>query len=403
MGTTRQDVPVRDFNHYHVAARGDPFTAFDRFRDERIFWTPEFDGFWVLTRYSDIRAILRDEETFASRPALIPPIEWPGGRTDQTRRASADWNSYRRLLMQCVTGSAGVAITRYIERACVRLVAELAPLGRCDLVADFARPLRDALFAALFDVPESETERCARWASDLFQQVDSDRRGSAVRELMAYMRHGIAECASGVRAGTGLLNVLATADVDGQPLRNDEAVDLALKMGIGSLHTINNSASFGFRHLAMHPELQRRLATESDAAERAADELLRLYSVASVARTATRDTEIAGVRIRAGERVLLSLMLADRDSRQYPDPVTADFDRPNRTSHLAFGSGIHRCIGARIATHALTVALREWHAVIRDYAIVDGANIRTNGGMVCSLDTLPLTWPVTFPPNGRNR
>src|SRR6266567_4740878 len=319
MGATRPDldVPVRDFNHHQdPALHVDPFIAFDRFRDEPVFWTAEFDGFWVLTRYADIRAVLRDEETFASRHTLIPPVEWPRGKTDRAKRASADWSSYRRLLMRSVTGPAGAAVTRAVERACGRLVADLAPRGRCDLVADFAQPLRDALFAALFDVPESETERCARWAADLLQEVDPDRRMLAVKDFMAYLGHGIAECASGNRTGTGLLRALATAEVDGRPLGSEEAVDLAFKMGVGSVDTITNSIGFSFRHLAAHPRLQQRLATEAatEAAtvrERAADELFRLYSVASVARTANRDTEIAGIRIRAGERVLLNLALAD--------------------------------------------------------------------------------------------
>lgn len=388
-------VPVRNFNHHKdPALLVDPFTAFDRFRDEPIFWTTELDGFWVLTRYADIREVLRDGETFSSRHTLIPPIDWPRDRANRGQRASADWASYRRLLVHSVTGPAGAAVTSAIERACVRLVAGLAPLGRCDLVADFAQPLRDALFAALFDVPEAETERCARWASDLLQDVDPDRRVRAAQDFRAYVGQGITACASGQRTGTGLLHALATADVDGRPLRNDEAVDLAFKMGIGSVDTITNSIGFSFRYLATRPDLQQRLATESAAAPRAADELLRLHSVACVARVATRDVEIAGVRVRAGERILLSLALADRDPHQYPDPATADFDRPDRTGYLAFGSGSHRCVGARIATQALTAALREWHATIQDYTVADGAHPRTAGGAVWSLDTLPLTWTV---------
>jgi cytochrome P450 len=397
MSTTRPDfgVPVREFNHHQdPGLRVDPFTAFDRFRDDPIFWSPEFDGFWVLTRFEDIRSVLRDGETFASRHTLIPPVEWPGERSKRAPRESADWSSYRILLVRSVTGPAGAAVTNAVRRAGARLVADIAPRGECDLVADFARPLRDALFGALFDVPESETQRCARWAVDLLQDGDPDRRVRAAKDFMGYVGAGIAACASGSRTGTGLLHALATAEVDGRPLRAEEAVDLAFKMGIGAVDTITNSVAFSFRYLAGHPHLQRRIATESDAAVNAADELLRLHSVASVARTATRDTEIAGVRIREGERVLLSFALADRDPHEYPEPATADFDRPNRAGHLAFGSGAHRCVGARLATQGLAVALREWHAVIRDYANAAGARPRTGGGAVFSVDTLPLTWPV---------
>ncbi len=114
----------------------------------------------------------------------------------------------------------------------------------------------------------------------------------------------------------------------------------------------------------------------------------------SVARTAKRDTEVAGVRVRAGERVLLSLALAGRDPHHYPDPRAADFDRSNSASHVAFGFGAHRCLGARIATQGLTAALRDWHGAIQDYSMPTDTELVMDGGAVCSLENLPLTWHV---------
>lgn len=395
--------PVREFNHHNdPGLRVDPFTAFDRFRDEPIFWTDELDGFWVLTRYADIRAVLRDADTFSSRHASIPPLGWPRPLVP-VEIDPPDHGRYRALLVRCLSGPAGVAITDAIERACVRLLADLAPRGRCDLVTDFALPLRDALFAALFDVPDADTESCARWASDLLQDTDPDRRRLAVRDLGAYVARGIAQRAEGGHPGAGLLDALAGADVDGRRLSDEEAVDLAFFTAMASLDTVSNAIGFSFHHLAGHPELQQRLATDPGACAGAADELLRLHSMVCIARTATRDTEIAGVRVHAGQRVLLSLALADRDPHRYPDPHTADFDRPDRAAHLAYGSGVHRCAGARIATQALTTVLREWHAAIPDYAVVDGADLGTGGGALWSIESLPLTWPTPSADPERDR
>jgi cytochrome P450 len=387
------DAPVREFDHHSdPAIQTDPLTAFDRFRDDRVFWTPELDGFWVLTRYADIRAVLRDTDAFSSRNTSIPAAGWPRPLMP-VELDPPDHGRYRALLARCLNGQAGVAIADAVEQECARLVARLAPAGECDLVLDFARPLQNALFAAIFDVPEEETQACARWAADLLQDVDPDRRGRAVQEFMAYVERAIAECAEGKRQGdgSGLLELLARAEVDGTPLTKEQALDLAFLMGMASLDTLTNSVSFSFRYLAGHPEHQHRLADPS-VAERAAEELLRLHSVVSVARTAKRDTEVAGVRIRAGERVLLSLALAGRDPHHYPDAETADFDRPNSASHVAFGFGAHRCLGARIATQGLTAALREWHGSIQDYSVRPGTTLEMDGGAVCSLENLPLTW-----------
>ena len=386
-------VPVREFDHHSdPAIRVDPLTAFDRFRDEPIFWTPELDGYWVLTRYADIRAVLRDTDAFSSRNTSIPAAGWPRPLLP-VELDPPDHGRYRALLARCLNGRAGVAIADAVERECVRLVERLAPLGACDLVLDFARPVQNALFAAIFDVPEDETRACAGWAADLLQDVDPDRRARAVRDFMAYVARAIEECASGVRKGdgSGLLELLATAEVDGVPLTREEALDLAFLMGMASLDTLTNSISFSFRYLAGHPEHQRSLA-DPTVAPRAAEELLRLHSVVSIARTAKHDTEIAGTRVRAGERVLLSLALAGRDPHHFPDPAQADFDRPDSATHVAFGFGAHRCLGARIATQGLTAALREWHGSVQGYSIPSGTELEMDGGAVCSLENLPLTW-----------
>jgi cytochrome P450 len=335
--------------------------------------------------------VFRDVETFSSRSTSIPSAGWPRPLMP-VEVDPPDHGRYRALLARCLTGSAGTAIAKALEAECVRLVDRIAPTGACDLVADYARPLQNALFAALFDVPEEQTQDCARWAADLLQDSDRPRRRRSVAEFMSYVEERVAECAArSTDQGTGLLDPLARTEVDGRPLTREESLDLAFLMGMASLDTLTNSISFSFRYLADHPEHQRRLVTGT-AAGAAAEELLRLHSVVTVARTATRDTEVAGVRIREGERVLLSLSLADRDPDVYPDPTTADFDRANRGAHLAFGFGPHRCLGARIATQGLTAALREWHRAIPEYAITEGADLRTGGGAVCTLRALPLSW-----------
>ncbi|GAB3458171.1 cytochrome P450 [Actinophytocola sediminis] len=395
MSTTPADLgaPVREFDHHaDPAVRVDPFTAFDRFRDERVFWTPELGGFWVLTRYADIRALLRDTEAFSSRETSIPPAGWPRPLMP-VELDPPEHGRYRALLARCLNGQAGVTIATALDRESARLVERLAPAGECDLVLDFARPLQNALFAALFAVPAEETLACARWAADLLQDTDPARRAAATRDFMSYVDRAISEYTTGARRGdgTGLLDLLSTAEVDGRPLTREQALDLAFLMGMASLDTLTNSISFSFRYLAGHPEHQRRLA-DPEVAGRAAEELLRLHSVVSIARTAIQDVEVAGVRIRAGERALFNLSLAGRDPHHYPDPATADFDRSNSASHLAFGFGAHRCLGARIATQGLTSALRDWHQSIQDYSMPAGVELEMDGGAVCSLENLPLVW-----------
>jgi cytochrome P450 len=384
---------VMDFDHHAGGIAVDPFATFDQVRGKRIFWTPAHGGFWVPTRHADIRAVLRDPVTFSSRITAIPAAGWPRPLLPD-EMDPPEHGKYRALIVSCLTGEAARAIQAAIEGEVTRLIDRLAPAGACDLVTDFAQPLQYALFAGLFRVPREDVGRCFAWVCDLLQQSDTQRRSRAVSAIYAYLKQRIIDSPTRAddSAGEGFLGALSEVGIDGRPLTGDEALDIAFLMVMASLDTLASSLSFSFRYLAEHPGAQRRLAEDPGIAGRAADELLRMHSVVSIARTATRDTTLAGACIREGDRILLCMSLAGRDANVYPCPGDADFDRPNNKSHLAFGSGPHRCIGASIARRGLTTALREWHRHIPRYAIASDSVIRGGGGAVCSLDSLPVTW-----------
>lgn len=393
---TDSAAPIRELDHHDCPGlTADPFAAFGRFRGDRIFWSPRHGGFWVLTHYDDIRTVLSDPRTFSNRTGSIPPAGWPRPLIPE-ELDPPDHGKYRALIARRLAGTTTAVITAAIERECVELTERLAPLGACDLVADYSRPLQRILFTTLFAVPHDDATTCAGWIADLLQNHNPARRQRAVRTLNGYLIARIAERAAqrAAPSDAGLLGQLADAQLDGQSLDDDEVLDIAFLMVMASLGTLANSLNFSFRYLAQHPDRQQLLATDPSTCARAAEELLRLHSVVNVARTATRDTTVAGIHIASGDRLLLCLSMAGRDPAIYPDPDTADFNRPTTPAHLAYGAGPHRCLGARIASHALTAALREWHHRIPAYTIPADAEIRTGGGAVCSVDALPLTWPI---------
>jgi hypothetical protein len=294
-------------------------------------------------------------------------------------------------------GPTSRTITAAIQRECVRLVNAVAPQQECDLVADYSRPIQNTLFAALFDVPESEVDICAQWIVDVLQHGDAARRSRAVGQMTKHIGRRTAELRTeepSPQDDSGMLHILTRATVEGAPLPDDAIRDIGFVMA--SLDTLANSISFGFRYLAVHPELQYRLAAELIAPTAVVDELLRLHSVVSTARTARRDTTVAGTRIREGGRVLLCLSLADRDPETYTDPLEANFDQRNSPGHLAFGAGSHRCLGSGIATQAFATALREWHRRIPTYTASTPAT--TSGGG--EVGVLPISSLARHRPEG---
>lgn len=373
----RLETPVRSFDH-HVA--GDPFEAFERHRDVPIFYSSAHGGFWVPTRFADIRAVLRDTGTFSSAQSAIPAVEWPRPLIPVELDAP-DHTRYRALLHRFLSGPAGAAITARVGAACAGLATSLAPTGRCDVPADYSGPIQSALFAALFDLPAADLDQCARWAAGLSSAVPERVRRLALRDIREYL-HGQ------VGSGVGLVGALERA-----ALSPTEIVDIAFVMVLASVFTLTNSIGFAFRHLAGDPAVRQRIAESPSVCADVVEELLRMYSVTNSVRVCVRDTTLAGVRIAAGDRVLLCLSLADRDPEVFESPGCVRTDR-RAPGHLAYGAGPHRCLGARIASQAITAALVEWHARIPEYSLAEDAVITAGGGAVCSLDTVPLRWQV---------
>jgi cytochrome P450 len=397
---------ARDFDHHDCpGVTVDPFVAFDRVRDLPIFWTSAWGGYWVLTRYHDIRAVLEDSDTFSSIQTSIPAAGWPR-RLIPTELDPPDHAPYRAMMARSLAGQTGRTIVAAIQRQCVRLVDAVAPRGECNLVTDYARPIQNTLFAALFDVPAADIDACAQWISDVLQHGDPVRRSRAVGQMTEYLGRRAAELRADARDrhdNSGLLATLTHATLAGAPLSDDDIRDISFVMAMASLDTLSNSISFGFRYLADHPELQHRLATGLIQPVAVVDELLRLHSVVSTARTARHDTTLAGATIREGERVLVCLSLADRDPQAYHEPMQVNTDRKTARGHLAFGAGSHRCLGSGIANQAFASALQEWHRRIPSYTLSDhGDEPITSGGAVCSLSSLPLVWPdPQLPANGK--
>jgi cytochrome P450 len=145
-------------------------------------------------------------------------------------------------------------------------------------------------------------------------------------------------------------------------------------------------------HLASHEDDRRRLVEQPELWPTAIEELLRAYAPVTMARIVTRDTDIRGCPMKAGDRVLLSFGAANRDPEAFPDADRVVLDRAvNR--HIAFGAGIHRCAGSNLARMELRVALEEWHARIPSYRLADPATVRWAGTQVRGPRRIPVVFP----------
>ncbi|MFF0632571.1 cytochrome P450 [Nocardia sp. NPDC004151] len=367
-----EDIDLTDLDRF---AHGFPHAVFDRLRaDAPVRWhpptphTPDGEGFWVVSRYADIVAVAGDSVTYSSESGgerrgggtLIEdlPVDWAVGvllnMMDDPRHAGV-----RKLLMPSVAPRTLKLIEDDLRRRAADLVDAALAKGECDFLLDLAAELPLQAVAQLLGVPQEDRHRLFGWANVALDYDDRDlgeataRTQRAVAETRAYGRELLA--AKTAAPADDLLSLAAHATIDGQPLTDmEKAMLFSLLIAAGS-ETTRNSIAVGMLALIERPEVWRSLREDRSQLDGAVDEMLRWASSTSYnRRTATRDTELGGQRIKAGDKVTLWWTSANRDEAVFTDPHTFDITRrPN--PHLAFGRGGHFCLGSNLARMEMRV------------------------------------------------
>ncbi|NUS91856.1 MAG: cytochrome P450 [Nocardia sp.] len=360
------DIDLTDLDRF---AAGFPHQVFARLRREAPIWfhpptahTPGGEGFWVLSRYADIAAAATDSTTFSSETGGVRagggttledmPIGSAVGSllnmTDDPRHAQV-----RRLLAPAVTPRALRRLEDDLRRRATA-IADMAVAAReCDFLVDIAAELPLQAVAELAGVPQEDRHELMDWANTTLDyddrevgQVD-DRLARAQARMFTYGTELLER--KRARPGPDLLSVVTHARIDGEPLTGDEQrMFLSLIIAAGS-ETTRNSIALGMSALAVDRRAWQALHRDRDLVPAAVEEVLRWASSTPYnRRTATRDVEIGGRRIAAGDKVTLWWASANRDEAVFDHPDTFDIGRA-RNPHLAFGRGAHFCLGAALA------------------------------------------------------
>jgi cytochrome P450 len=354
------------------AYEGDLDGVWGWLRDERpVYWNPcgggEVAGFWVVSRYADVVGVYRDPAAFTSErgnllTALLAGGDSAGGRmvavSDGPRHAAV-----RRLLARSLGPRTMRRLGAQVAAATQELVAGAVERGGVDFAADVAAHVPLATICDLLGVPAADRPFIQRQTSVALGS-DTPTQSTAEtwlarNEILLYFR----ELAGHRRAAPAddLVTALAVGRIDGAELTEDEVVLNCYSLILGGDETTRMSMAGAAQALATHPEQWRRLRSGDVDVPAAVEEVLRWTVPAMHAgRTATRDTELCGTAIRAGDIVTVWHVSANRDEREFPAPHRFDLGRaPNR--HLSFGYGTHFCLGAslaRIELAALLTALR---------------------------------------------
>lgn len=354
-----------------------------------IFWSPYNGGHWILTRRAYLAEAFGDPLRFtSSEGASVDPIEPP----DRPRLVPIEADpprqqAFRKLFSPAFVATALKAREAEARALAIELIEGLRPRGRCEFVTEFAQHLPIRIFMNMVDLPEADRETLLPLAA---AQVQADApKAEKLALLFEYAGRRVAERAAD--PGDDLISKIATAEIDGRPIALHEAVGVTTLLLIGGLDTVASMMGHIMQHLANHPGDRHRLAADRGLSAAATEEFLRRFALTNPGRTVVSDIDFHGVRMRAGDKIMLATPFGALDPRDYPDPLAIDFARKSNTK-TTFGAGPHVCPGSMLARAEIKILLEEWLPRIPDFALdpADPPRIRT--GVNGSVEHLPLVW-----------
>ena len=350
----------------------------------------------LVARKEEVDHVLRHPEIFSSnmdavdlknkRPMIPLQIDPPNHK------------KFRRLLDPLFSPHKMTPLDGEVSELVNHLIDLFVERGEVDFAQEFSIPFPSQVFLTLLGLPLEELDRFLAMkdgiirpdhvtgrlygskAAQAHQQKTADSVYDYFNEILDQRE---------VQRRDDLLSHFLDAEVEGDRLSREDILDICFLLLIAGLDTVTATLDCMFAYLAQHPAQRRQIVDDPSVIPNAIEEMLRFETpVMSVARVAVEDTELGGCPVHAGNQVMVMIGSANTDEAEFPDAEEVRFDREvNR--HIAFGGGIHRCLGSNLARLELRVALREWHRRIPDYEVEPGHTLVYTPG-IRSIEHFPM-------------
>ena len=384
------------YDPYSHELHDNPYPVYRTLRDEHPLYYCEARDIWVLSRFEDVWEAVHDQASFSSAQGVFPGM--------------GEYNPEQMLpVMIMMDPPRHTQLRRLVNRAFTRrriadrepairgiargLVEALADAGTGDLVEDLAKPLPSIVIADLLGVPREDRKAFRQWSDQMIQDNPDDpavaaRAMEGAASLLAYFADLIAERRRSPR--DDLLTALITAEVDGEHLSEEELFGMCVLLLVAGNETTTNLVSNAAVLFAQNPGQWRAIVADPSLLPGAVEECLRVDSpVQALARTLTRPVVRHDRTMNEGDKVLLVYGSANRDEREFSEPDTFDIER-TIDRQLAFGHGIHFCLGAPLARLEAQIAYSELLRRSPEWAVT-GAPERMHSGPIRGLLRLPVS------------
>ena len=385
------DTPAIELYDPDVYAAGVPHAQFRWLRaNAPVHWHrhPDGGGFWLVSRHADVVAVSRDHRSFSSERGFVmiddlAPEILAQAQGQLLGMAPPRHGPIRRVVIERFTQRMLEQLEPRIRRIARRILAAARARPECDFVYDVAGQLPTAVICTMLDVPEQMWPQVREWSDKSTSASDPDigcspEEQQRVSQAMGMYGYSLAAERKD-RGGEDLISLLVNVEVDGHTVTEAEFASLFVQITVAGNETTRALISTGMHALMQRPELYRELEADPRLLPAAIEEMLRWSTpLHHFRRTATRDCEIAGQPVRENDRVVLLYSSANFDEAVFADPLRFDIRR-NPNPHLAFGHGIHLCLGANLARLETRIFFEEF---FREFAGIEATGeprrIRSN-------------------------
>ena len=352
-----------------------------------------YDSGVIVTKHEDVLTVLRSPEVFSSNQAAVdigqirplPPLQID----------PPDHSKYRKLTDPLFSPKRVAALEGATRELVVGLIEAIADDGKANFHQAVAEPVPSIVFLQLLGLPVSRLPEFIELKDGIIRPPARTmaERTEAIHatgtKIYAVLEEVVADRVAEPR--DDMISGFLDSHVDGDRLTREDVIDICYLFFLAGLDTVTASLDCMIAFLATHPEHRQELLDDPALIPSAVEELLRWDTpVSRVARIATQDTELSGCPIAQGTQVSPALISANTDESFLERADEVDFHR-EANKHLAFGGGVHRCLGSHLARMELRVVLEEWHRRVPHYRIADGADIQYTQGLR-QVENLELVW-----------
>lgn len=381
-----------DWDHHHPDWVNDPFPIWADLRERcPVAHTGRYnEGVWFPTTYDDVTAIARDPETFSSAHngataggtifrGKFPPIHLD----------PPDHMPVRRALMPFFAPQQMDLWEPAIREHCEGLARSLSGQDEVDIAQDYAAHIPASAIAMILGIPASVGEQFRKWMHWIeLGDNNPDLRNRATAEMTEYFAAEVADRRA--NPSDDLIGHLVATEVEGQPIDDPTLLRILILILVAGIDTTWGMIGASLWHLSMHADDRRRLVEEPELIPTAVEEFLRAYASVSLYRTVTQETTVGDAVMQPGDTVLMAFPAACRDPEAFERADEVVIDR-QANRHVAFGAGIHRCLGSNLARLELTIAIETWLREVPEFELKPDAEVTWAEGALRGPRSVPVS------------